>query len=352
MGSFRFYLVFFETPNTYLSENHRPVNEVDELRIQTQILFGVLAVLCLPVPAMAQTSVTAAQVEKMMNDIAEGRDKAFPQPVAFAWSLNTGHSTADRIREVNARLAQEIERVATTFVNAPAVDKIAATKAVVAQIDLETAQDGADEVFEGSGPGLAIIRQLLIVPAIDMGANPVDKLMQISSSFVRSPKTDDIYYEYSDPANLKQSSILELPGSDTSWTTGARAPMTTGSVYALKKCRDIFILGWYCDTSLYQVRDLPGSGGRVKFLLTVLYSLPGGADNAKFTDDRAENVVDGFSAIYVVLVSGNQLLVYDIGFQSKTGNTSQQGSLNAGLKEEHRQLVSLLDTALQIAKLP
>jgi hypothetical protein len=300
---------------------------------------------------MAQTSVTAAQVEAMMNGIAEGRDKAFSQPVALAWSLNTGNPATGRIREINARMAREIERVATAFVNAPAAEKTAATKAVVAQIDAETAQDGADEVFEGSGPGLAMIRQLLFVPTADMGANPVDKLMQISSSFVRSPKTDDIYYEYGDPANLKQSSVLVLPGSDTSWTTGARPPMVTGQVYALKKCRHIFILGWYCDTSLYQVRDLPGSGGQVKFLITVLYSLPNGADNAKFTDDRAENVVDGYSAIYVVLISGNQLLVYDTGFQSKTGDTSQQGSLNAGLKEENRQFVSLLDTELRIAKL-
>jgi hypothetical protein len=323
-----------------------------ELRTQIQVLVWLLAVSCLPVEAMAQTAVTAAQVEAMMNNIAKGRDDSFTQPVALAWSLNTDHSTADRIREVNARMAQEIERVVTAFVNAPAAEKIATTTAVVAQIDLETALNGADEVFEGSGPGLAVMRQLLIVPAADIGANPVDKLMQISSSFVRSPKTADVYYEYSDPANLKKSSILAMPGSNTSWTTGARPPMATGPVYALKKCRDIFILGWYCDTSLYQVRDLPGSGGRVKFLLTVLYSLPRGADNAIFTDDRAENVVDGFSAIYVVLVSDDQLLVYDTGVQYKTGDTSHQGSLNDGLKEEYRQFVSLLNTDLRIAKLP
>jgi hypothetical protein len=312
----------------------------------------VLAVSCLPVSAMAQTSVTAAQIEAMMNDIAEGRDKAFSQPVALAWSLNAAHSTPDRIREINARMAQEIERVVTAFVSAPADEKLAATKAIVAQIDLDTAQNGADEVFEGSGPGLAIMRQLLIVPATDVGDDPVDKLMQISSSFVRSPKTDDVYYEYSDPINLKQSAVLELPGSPTSWTTGARPPMTLGSVYALKKCRDIFILGWYCDTSLYQVRDLPGSGGQVKILLTLLYPLPKGADNAKFTDDRAVNVVDGFSAIFVVLISGDQILIYDTGVQYKAGNTSMQGTLNAGLKEQYRQFVSLLGTELRIAKLP
>ena len=317
-----------------------------------RMLLWVLAVLCLPVPALAQSSVTAAQIEAMLNGIAEGRDNAFTQPIAPAWSLSAALSTPDRIREVNARMAHEIERVVSAFVNAPAAGKIDATKAVMAQIDAETARDGAAQEFEGSGPGLGVIRQLLFVPVAAAGANPVATLMQISSQFMRSPKTDDFYYEYSDPTNLKQSTVLELPGSPTSWTTGARPPMTLGSVYALKKCRNIFILGWYCDTSLYQVRDMPGSGGQVKFLLTVLYPLPGGADNAKFTDDRAVNVVDGFSAIFVVLVSGDQILVYDTGIQYKAGSTSMQGTLNAGLKEQYRQFVSLLGTELRIAKLP
>jgi hypothetical protein len=126
--------------------------------------------------------------------------------------------------------------------------------------------------------------------------------------------------------------------------------MVSGWVYALKKCRNIFILGWYCDTSLYQVRDLPGSGGQAKVLLTMLYPLPKGADNAKFTDDRAGNVVDGFSAIFVVLASGDQVLVYNIGIQSKTGSTSMQSTLDAGLKEQYRQFVSLLGMELGIGK--
>ena len=104
--------------------------------------------------------------------------------------------------------------------------------------------------FEGSSPSLAFFRQLLFVPAAGIGGNPVGKVMQISSKFVRSPKADDTYYEYSDPANLKQSTVFELAGSDTSWTTGARPPMESGSVYALKKCRHIFILGWYCNQSV------------------------------------------------------------------------------------------------------
>jgi hypothetical protein len=248
-------------------------------------------------------------------------------------------------------LAQEIERVATAFLDAPASGKIAATKAVVAAINPETARDGAAYAFEGSGPSVAVTRQLFFVPTANLGANAVDKVVDISTKFVRSPKTDDTYYEYSDPANLKQSTVLGMPGSDTSWTTGARPPMTSGAVYALKKCRHIFVLGWYCNTALYQLRDLPGSGGQVKLLLTVLYSLPGGADNAEFIDARAENVADGFSAIYVLVVSGDQILVYNPAVQSKSGTVSMQDSLNAGLKEQYGRLVSRFGAELGLGKL-
>ena len=321
-------------------------------RVGSRVLLLIVAMSWPWVSAAAQTLVTAAQIEAIMNDIAEGRDNAFTQPVAPAWSLNTSSPTAVRIREINARMAHEIERVVTAFVEAPPAEKITATKAVVAEIDPETARDGAAYAFEGSGPSLAIARQLLFVPASGLGAKPIDKVMQISSSFVRSPKTDDTYYEYSDASNLKQSSVIELPGSETSWTTGARPPMASGTVYALKKCRDIFILGWYCNTALYQQRDLPGSGGQVELLLTALYPLPSGADSAKFTDARSSNVADGYSAIYIVVAAGDQILVYNPSFQAKEGGTSLQGMLDEGIKKVYGQLVGLLGTNLGIGKLP
>jgi hypothetical protein len=318
-----------------------------------RMLFGaLLATACLPASALAQTTIKAAQIEAMMNDIAQGRDPAFTQPIAPGWSLTADRSLADRIREINARLAQEIERVATVFINAAAGEKIAATKAVVAAIDPETARDGAAYVFEGSGPSMGITRLLLFVPTATLGADAVDKVVAVSTKFVRSPKTDDTYYEYSDPANLKQSTVLELPGSDTSWTTDARPPMAPDQVYALKKCRHLFILGWYCNTSVYQLRDLPGSGGQVKLMVSLLYSLPAGADNAQFTDARAENVLDGTSAIYVLLVAGDQIMIYSPAVQSKSGSLSMQDMLNSGLKEQYGRLVSRLSTELGIGKLP
>ncbi len=315
-------------------------------------LLWLLAVAAFPLPAVAQTLVTAAQVGTTLGDIAQGRDKSFTEPTALAWSLDTGRALADRIAAINTSLAQEVERVTGAFVGAASADKISATKAMVATIDARTAQDGAGYVFSGSGPSLAFFRQLLFVPASNAGTDPVDAVMSISSRFVRSPKTVDYYYEYSDPTNLKQSSVVELAGSGTSWTTGARPPMTTGSVYALKKCRDIFILGWFCTTSLYQVRDLPGSGGTVKLLLTGQHALPAGTDNAEFDDDRGKNAVDGYTALYVVMASGGTVLVYNVGAESVNGSLSVQGKLSDALREQHAQLASRISAELKIDKLP
>ena len=313
-------------------------------------LLWLIAVAAIPLPAIAQTSVTADQIGAMLNDIAQGRDKSFTEPTALAWSLDTPRPLADRIATINTALAQEIERVTGAFVGAAPAEKIAATKAMVATIDAQTTHDGAGYVFSGSGPSLAFFRQLLFVPAA--GADPVGTIMSISSRFVRSPKTVDYYYEYSDPTNLKQSSVVELAGSGTSWTTGARPPMAADTIYALKKCRDIFILGWFCTTSLYQVRDLPGSGGAVKLLLTAQRVLASGADNAEFNDDRGKNAVDGYTALYVVIASGGTVLVYNVGAESVNGSLSVQGKLTDALKEQHALLVSRISAELKIDKLP
>ena len=128
--------------------------------------------------------------------------------------------------------------------------------------------------------------------------------------------------------------------------------MQPGKVYLLKKCRHITVLGWYCNTQLYQIRDLPGAAPGVKLLLTFLRPLPKGADNARFSGGRAENIVDGYTAAYVVVRSGDLVLVYNLGIQSRPDTASQQSRLNEGQKEEYRQLVRRIEAVLNIPKLP
>ena len=310
-------------------------------------LAAVLAASALPATAMAQ--LRAADIAAVLDGMAEGRDPAFPQTLAMAWTLDANQPLPDRIRAANAEIAREIEQVANAFVLAPPAGRIAAAKDAVAQLDPAAARDGAAYEFQGSGPSLAILRQLLFVPG---QSGLVDTVMAISSAFVRSPKPDDTYFVYSDAADIRRSAVTELAGSDTSWTAGAQPPMTPGVVYAIKKCRHLFVLGWFCNTSLYQVRDLPGSRGRVKLLLTALLALPPGADNAAFTGGRASNVADGFTAVYVVLSADDMVLIFNPGIQSKTGSNSFQGRLEAGLQEQYRQLRQRLGTELGLGDLP
>ena len=310
----------------------------------------LLCLLLLPSGASA-AGVSADQIEAVLAKIAQGKDPAFGPQVAPAQSLDAQRPAAERATAVITRMGQEIERVTAAFASAPAAQRAAKTRDTVAQFSAETAKDGASRSFEGNGPSLSLMRQLLFVPAANLGADPVGRVMQLVSRFEHSPKTDDTYYEYSNPTNLKAAQVTELPGSDASWTNQSQPPMDPGKVYALKKCRHIPVLGWYCNTALYQVRDVPGADG-AKMLATMLRPLPKGADNAKFSGARAENIVDGYTAAYVITASPDLVLVYNLGIQSKAGAPSQQGRLNEGQKAEYRQLVSRIEAELGTGKLP
>ncbi len=313
----------------------------------------VAALLCwlLSGAATVAAPLRADQIAPVLGTIAQGKDPAFGQAVAPAQSLDAQQPPAERAAAIITRIAQEIGRVAAAFAAASPAQRATATRAAVAAFDPETAKDGASRRFEGKGPSLSVMRQLLFVPAEKAGADPAGRVMQIISAFEHSPKTDDTYYEYSNPADPKASQVAELPGSDASWTSRAQPPMAPGRVYALKKCRHIVILGWYCNTSLYQVRDIPGADG-AKLLATILRPLPKGADNAKFQDARAENIVSGYTAAYVVTATPDMVLVYNLGMQSSADAPSQESRLNAGQKEEYRQLVSRIAAELGIARLP
>jgi hypothetical protein len=311
----------------------------------------LLLLLVLSPDARAQTPVPASRLSPVLTTIAQGRDPAFGTAVAPALGLNAGAPAGARAAAVIARMTQEIEQVTSAFANAAPADKIKATRDAVGRVSPETARDGASRSFEGNGPSLSVMRQVLFVPAAQAGADPTARVIEIIGQFERSPKPDDTYYEYTDPRDPKRA-VTELTGSDSSWTTGARPAMQPGKVYLLKKCRHIPVLGWYCNTQLYQIRDLPGAAPGVKLLLTFLRPLPKGADNARFSGGRAENIVDGYTAAYVVVRSGDLVLVYNLGMQSRPDTASQQSRLNEGQKEEYRQLVKRIQAVLNIPKLP
>jgi hypothetical protein len=296
----------------------------------------------------------ARDISQILDAIAGGRDRVFGPAVAPAMSLDQKASPALRVQQIDARIAEEIDQVLGAFMNAPEAKKTAATRAAVAQHDKETATDGASRTFEGHGPSLSVMRQLLFLPADQVhAADPVARVTDIISSFERSPKTDDNYFEYSNPRDLAGSTIARLPGSKTSWMTSARPSMAQNTLYSLKKCRQITLLGWYCNTAYYAVRDLPSEqSGKASVLLTVLHPLRKGQDNSAFTSGQAKNIVDGYTAVYLVKRSGNLILVYNLGIQYKTSSPSQTSRLNAGQKQEYQQLVSRLKADLGIPALP
>lgn len=280
------------------------------------------------------------QLRQVSAGIAKG-ESVFGAAVAPAETLATTEPKPDRIRHLDIRLLNELNAIATAFNDAADGEKLAATLAVVKGLDPQTATDGASRMFEGDGPSLSIMRQFLIVPAASLGAEPLKKAMKIVTSFERSPKTDDSYFEYTDPKDMAGSEIRTLPGSATSWNKAAQPSMAEGEIYKLKKCRSIPILGWYCNTSWYQPLVLDQApDGSAQALITTLYPLVKGGDNPVFKDGRAENIVDGYTSVYLVEQSGVDVLVYSLGFQSKAGPALQQARLNTGHKAEFKMLAS------------
>lgn len=315
-------------------------------------IYGLLLLALVPAHVRAEPILSADRLDRVLATIARGQDGTFGHDVAPALSLEAAAPAAERSSQIVMRIAHEIATVTAAFTGAPEHERIAKTKAAVAAFSPETARDGASRSFEGDGPALSVMRQVLFVPTKAAGADPVAKVVALVSQFEHSPKTDDTYYEYEDPTSLRRSPVSELPGSATSWTSNAQSSMTPGKLYALKKCRHIVVLGWYCNTQLYQVRDLPGSDGSVSLLLTFLRPLAKGADNARFTDARAENLVDGYTAAYVVTKAGNMVLVYNLGIQSSATAARQQAMLNRGQKQEYAQLERRIADALGLRQLP
>lgn len=310
----------------------------------------LVMLLLVPAAARAETPVPADRLAAALSTIAQGKDPVFGAAVAPALSADPGLAAPARAERVVQRISQEISLVAAAFASAAPGGQIAAARAAVARVSAETARDGASRSFEGDGPSVSVLRQLMFVPARNAGPDPAQRVMEVISRFERSPKTDDTYYEYSDPRNPK-APVTELPGSDASWTTNARPPMTPGKLYALKKCRHILVLGWFCNTQLYEVRTLPDAPA-TRLMLTFLRPLSAGADNAAFSGGKATNIVDGYTAAYAVVPAGGLVLVYSLGIQSRPDTASQQSRLNEGQKAEYRQLVQRLEASFGVPKLP
>ena len=116
-------------------------------------------------PAPARSLPSQEAFSDILSTIVQGRDPAFGRAVAPALSLDTRASPAERAAQIVARLAREIETVMSAFADAPDADRIARTKAAVVQFSPETARDGASRSFEGNGPALSVMRQVLFVPA-------------------------------------------------------------------------------------------------------------------------------------------------------------------------------------------
>lgn len=304
------------------------------------------------IPLAAATGTTTGDsLGSTLKAIARGDDPGFGRDIAPALSVDTARPAPERADAVIDRMSTEFDTVLHAFLTASATERISKTRAAVARVDPETAEKGASRHFQGKGPYLSLMRQLLFVPSAAAGAEPAARILRIVSGFEHAPRAEDTYYEYADPENLKRSAIATLAAAKASAGGEEALAMRPGGSYVLKKCRHVPVLGWYCNTSRYAVRILRAGDVTAELLLTFLVPLPPGADNAMFHGGRAENVVDGYTAAYLVLATADTSLVYNLGIQSRAGALSMQSRLNREQQKESRELAQALKTALGISHL-
>jgi len=134
-----------------------------EAKMERPLTIALLLLLFLSPVARAATPVPANQLSELLSTIAQGKDPAFGMTVAPALGIDARSPAAARATVVIERIAHEIEQVTSAFSSAAPADKIAATRAAVARVSPETARDGAARSFEGNGPSLSVMRQLLFV---------------------------------------------------------------------------------------------------------------------------------------------------------------------------------------------
>ncbi len=310
----------------------------------------LISFVCLMLVAGAASAESSRDaLAAMLKTIAHGKDAEFGQGVAPALSSDVSQPAAARMDAVIDRIAAEIDKVAQTFATAPAGDRIARTRAAVAGYDAETAELGASRRFEGDGPYLSLMRQLLFVPTAAAGAEPADRILGIISNFEHQPRTADSYYEYADATDLGHGAIMTLVPAPVG--REAAAAMIPGRLYALKKCRHIPLLGWYCNTSRYAVRRLPGDDS-ARLLVTLLAPLAPGADNPAFRDARGQNIVEGYTAVYFILALPDMTLIYNLGIQSRREALRMQDTLDREHRRESRALAQTLKAALRLDRLP
>lgn len=257
---------------------------------------------------------------KFLNAMTLSNNGLYNKILSPAKSLNLNLSESDRTLEINNKVAGEIDSVLTTFKNSTEENKLQAVQAQVSKFDPEVVSNGAHIIFFNNGPSAAFSRVLMMIEKkAGNAAVTADAVLKSFSSYKRSAIPSTYVYEYSDAANISQSTIKAAIGSEATW----KLPLAAEAIkpnqdLVLKKCRQIF--GWKCVTSLYRTGQLLQGNDSTKLLYAGIYNLVSNPDHPEFSGDkRSTNQITGSTAVYTVRESSNWVILYGVDSQWNQG---------------------------------
>lgn len=325
------------------------------------ISFSLLGSSVLAVEGQAETDTLEAGVPmadssrsellNFLNTMTLSNNGFYNKVLSPAKSLNLNLSESDRTLEINNKVAGEIDSVLTTFKNSREENKLQAVRAQVSKFDPEViSNNGAHIIFFNDGPSAAFSRVLMMVEK--KAGNPAataEGLLNSFSSYKRSAIPSTHVYEYSDAANISQSTIKSGVGSDVTW----KLPLAAEAIkpnqdLVLKKCRKIF--GWKCVTSLYRTTQILPGNNSIKLFFAGIYNLASNPDHPDFASDkRSANQITGSTAFYAVRESANWIILYGIDSQWNQGTIMFTSLISDEFLKDSRRIRERLSLDLKVS---
>lgn len=318
-------------------------------KVLGQVGFSMFAG-AISIAGAAQPSVVEKNLSDLVWEQIGGNDHRFVGWVAPGQYGTTGRTSVDQnVTEAIQKITSEVAQVYEAFAAAPNGQRQQATLAALSRINAQTGRELATRLFPATQPPASWMRQIAFVPVAHLEGSPAQQVFSEVTAFELLPKPDDTYFIYREAFNLR-AGVREAKGTRNSHLASASS-LVVDEPMAVKKCRHVFLLGWYCNTNHYlaSTLDLPGGEFRdsAHVMVTTLVDLDRNSDDPQFASGaRNRNTAKGYTALTLVARAGDTVLVYFSGIQH-SDSIPNIGGFREKLDQGHKIEASQLNDRLR-----
>ena len=289
------------------------------------------------VPASASAGSSSNEIKSLLSQFTLSNDDFYKRVISPAVSVEgMQNDLVNRTNLINTRMSDYLTSVAEAFDHTEEAQKMNAVLSLANSLDRNlNSSRSASITFTNSSPSAAFAKNIFIFERQNATA---EEVLNSISSYKRSPKPDDYFYEYPNYEALTMGLPIEKKGNDTSWLKPAAMPaMGLGTTLALKKCRQIF--GWRCTTTLFRANALNSTPNKSYYLFMGTYDLNRNPDNAEFArDGRSKNQIAGSTGMIIVKESQNYILLIGADSNWSKGGLMFPGLLADGYKKDFERM--------------